>query len=42
MRDSDYLEETKMIADKIYKEDKENSEKLIQRWLSGSIDFADA
>ena len=42
MRDSDYLEETRMIADKIYKEDKKNSEKLIQRWLSGSIDFADA
>jgi RecG-like helicase len=42
MRDSSYLEETKVIAGKIYKEDKINSEKLIQRWLSGSIEFADA
>ena len=42
MRDSDYLEETKLIAEKIYSTDKENSKKLIQRWLSGSIEFADA
>ena len=42
MRDSDYLEETKMIADNIYREDREISKKLIQRWLSGSIEFADA
>ncbi len=42
VRDSQYLEETKVIAGKIYKEDKINSEKLIQRWLSGSIEFADA
>ncbi len=42
MRDSSFLEETKVIAEKIYKEDKVNSDKLIQRWLSGSIEFADA
>ena len=42
MRDSAYLEETKEIAEKIYKDDKTNSDKLIQRWLSGSIEFADA
>ena len=42
MRDSTYLEETKEIAEKIYKDDKTNSDKLIQRWLSGSIEFADA
>ena len=42
MRDSSFLEETKVIAEKIYKEDKVNSNKLIQRWLSGSIEFADA
>jgi ATP-dependent DNA helicase RecG len=42
MRDSSFLEETKVIAGKIYKEDKVNSDKLIQRWLSGSIEFADA
>tara|TARA_B100000900_G_C20593504_1_gene722467 strand:- start:713 stop:2773 length:2061 start_codon:yes stop_codon:yes gene_type:complete len=42
MRDSAYLEETKEIAENIYKEDRVNSEKLIQRWLSGSIEFADA
>ena len=42
IRDSRYLEETKLIAEKIFNEDRQLANKLIKRWVSGSMAYADA
>ncbi|MFL2727418.1 MAG: ATP-dependent DNA helicase RecG [Gammaproteobacteria bacterium] len=41
IRDSRYLEETKLIAEKIFNEDRQLANKLIKRWVSGSMAYAD-
>ena len=42
VRDSQYLMETKKVAESICSEDPELANQLIERWISGSIAFADA
>ena len=42
VRDSQYLMETKKVAESICNEDPELANQLIERWISGSIAFADA
>ena len=42
VRDSQYLMETKKIAELICNEDPDLANQLIERWISGSIAFADA
>jgi ATP-dependent DNA helicase RecG len=42
VRDSQYLMETKKVAELICNEEPELANQLIERWISGSIDFADA
>ena len=42
VRDSQYLIETKKVAESICNEDPELANQLIERWISGSIAFADA
>jgi ATP-dependent DNA helicase RecG len=42
VRDSQYLMETKKVAELICNEEPELANQLIERWISGSIAFADA
>ena len=42
VRDSQYLMETKKVAESICNEDPKLANQLIERWISGSIGFADA
>jgi ATP-dependent DNA helicase RecG len=42
VRDSKFIEESTDLAKQIISDDKKLTDKLIQRWLSGSIDYADA
>ena len=42
VRDSQYLMETKKVAELICNEDPDLANQLIERWISGSIAFADA
>jgi len=42
VRDSKFIEESTDLAKQIIADDKQLTDKLIQRWLSGSIDYADA
>ena len=42
VRDSQNLMETKKVAELICNEEPELANQLIERWISGSIDFADA
>jgi len=42
VRDSQYLMETKKVAEQICEEDPKLANQLIDRWISGSIAFADA
>jgi len=42
VRDSQYLMETKKVAELICNEEPDLANQLIERWISGSIAFADA
>ena len=42
IRDSQYLMETKKVAELICNEEPELANQLIERWISGSIAFTDA
>ncbi|MEK9650473.1 MAG: ATP-dependent DNA helicase RecG, partial [Gammaproteobacteria bacterium] len=42
LRDSKFLESTKTIAEVLSKESPATAENLVQRWLSGSMNYAEA